>query len=114
MALADIAQAFELSLNHLNKVCQKLVKLGLVNSFRGQGGGIELAPEASKHRLGDLMKAMESNGEIAACNGSSSLTPCPISQSCSLRGFFSEAQSAFYENLNLRTVADLTSTSLLS
>ena len=107
IALGEIANTFGLSLNHLNKVAQKLVQMGLLHSFRGQGGGIELAPEALEFQLGDLMKELEGDSEIAPCEGYSNLQPCIIAPSCSLRGFFSEAKEAFYKSLNQQTIADL-------
>ncbi|MDA7862865.1 hypothetical protein N9Z95_02985 [Akkermansiaceae bacterium] len=45
--------------------------------------------------------------EVAQCEGVGSQSGCAISPICRLRGMFSSAQEAFYENLNQQTVGDL-------
>ncbi|MDC0289033.1 hypothetical protein OAK86_00750 [Akkermansiaceae bacterium] len=44
---------------------------------------------------------------MAQCEGVGSQSGCAISPICRLRGMFSSAQEAFYENLNQQTVGDL-------
>ena len=107
VTIREIAGNFNISLNHLQKVSQKLAKMNLVVSTRGHGGGIELHPDALSAKLGDLMKSLEPVEEVAQCQGLGSQPACSISPICLLRGMFSEAQGAFYDNLNEHTVADL-------
>ncbi|MGJ8697626.1 MAG: RrF2 family transcriptional regulator [Verrucomicrobiaceae bacterium] len=107
VTIREIGESFDISVNHLNKVSQRLAKMNLVTSTRGNGGGIELAPEALKIKLGDLMRSLEPTAEVAQCQGLGSQPGCVISPVCRLRGMFAEAQDAFYQNLNQRTVGDL-------
>lgn len=107
VTVREIAESFGISFNHLNKVSQRLVKMELLRSVRGQGGGIELRKEAATKKLGDIMRELEGVGEIAKCEGGDNVTACKLAPACILRGLFAEAASAFYGSLNNYTVADL-------
>jgi len=105
--IGDIARAFGVSLNHLNKVSQQLVRMGLVESSRGQGGGVKICSEALDRRIGDIMRELEPSEEVSKCMGGKNLPACPVASLCSLRCMFSEAQEAFWSSLNQYTVRDL-------
>ena len=103
----EIAEVFGISANHLNKVSQELVRMGLLTSSRGRGGGVELATGAIEQKVGDIMRQLEPAEEVAQCQGAASLAPCRISPVCKLRSIFAEAKEAFWESLNQYTIADL-------
>jgi Rrf2 family transcriptional regulator, nitric oxide-sensitive transcriptional repressor len=93
---------FKVSQNHLQKVVQNLVHLGLVNSTAGRGGGILLAQPPAAVRLGWLIRQLESSGQLVDC----SVGPCPLAPACTLRSFLDEAEAAFFELLDRHTLAD--------
>lgn len=103
-----VAEVYGVSLNHMNKVSQHLVKLGLLKSTRGRGGGVMLSDVARAWRLGDLVRQLEPAGEIAQCSGNSTVEPCKIAPACHLRSIFAGATMAFYNYLNQYKVGDLT------
>lgn len=105
----EIAKAYGISEHHLTKVSRKLIQLGLVHAKRGRSGGIRVEPEAARWKLGDLMRALESAGELAACESPNSPRRCRISANCLLRSMLSEAQNQFYSSLNRHRVGDLAS-----
>jgi Rrf2 family nitric oxide-sensitive transcriptional repressor len=102
-----VAEAYEVSLNHLNKVSQHLVQLGLLDATRGRGGGVVLAEGAREWKLGDLVRQLEPDGELVQCAGGGSNEPCKIAPACHLRSIFAGATEAFYAKLNQYKVADL-------
>jgi Rrf2 family nitric oxide-sensitive transcriptional repressor len=103
----EIAGAYGISENHLTKVSRKLIQLGLVHAKRGRGGGIAMEPAAAQWKLGDLMRAMEPAGEMAACESPKFPRLCRISPSCLLRAMLIEARDQFYSSLNRHRVGDL-------
>lgn len=102
-----VAEVYGVSPNHMNKVSQHLVKLGLLNATRGRGGGVKLSEVAREWRLGDLVRQLEPSGEIAQCSGNSTVQPCRIAPACHLRSIFAGATMAFYSHLNQYKVGDL-------
>jgi len=102
-----IAEKYGISVNHLNKVSQRLVALGVTTSTRGKGGGIKLAPTALNLKLGELMCSIEPPTEPAQCSGVGQHGACVISPVCGLRGILAGAQDAFWQHLNQYTLEDL-------
>lgn len=104
-----IAEAYGVSENHLMKVVQHLVALGVVESVRGRGGGIRLAIDPATIRLGSMLKSTESDSPIVECiNGGR--TACPIAPVCKLTQALVRASDAFYATLDEYTLADLVRT----
>lgn len=103
----EVATAYRISGNHLSKVSQKLVQLKVLEAVRGRNGGVRLAPDAERWKVGDLMQALEPPREVANCVGRSGEQPCVISPACNLRGMFQEASAAFYRSLNQYHLKDL-------
>lgn len=97
-----LAEKFQVSPHHLQKVVQTLVRLGLVNSTAGRGGGIALGQPASVIRLGWLVRELESSGKLVDC----SVGPCPLAPACVLKGLLHRAEQAFFDALDKHTLAD--------
>ena len=66
-SVREISDHFGISRNHLVKVVHRLAQLGYVNSTKGKGGGIRLAHDPKSVRLGDLVRALETNMTIVEC-----------------------------------------------
>lgn len=103
--IQGIAEAYEISENHLMKVVHHLAKTGVVESLRGKGGGIRLAHPASEIRLGPIVRAAEGRGPIVECFGESDT--CRITTDCRLAGILSRAFEALYATLDEYSLADL-------
>lgn len=105
--VSEIAEAYKISLNHLNKVAQKLASLGVIEARRGRLGGLWLRDNGLEWPLGKLARAMEPDCEIAQCTGTGTQSNCAIFRSCILRGILASANKAFYDHLDQFSVADL-------
>ena len=104
-SVREVADHYGVSYNHLVKVVHRLAQLGYVESIKGKGGGIRLAKGAEKHRLGDLVRALEPNMDIVECFNRDANT-CRVSGSCHLKHLLFDAKQAFVESLNKHELAD--------
>lgn len=68
-----IAEILKASPNHLSKIMQRLVKVGLVESVRGPHGGFKLVREAGEISLLEIYEVIEGPfkpPECIVCSGS--------------------------------------------
>ena len=103
--IQGIADAYQISENHLMKVVHHLAKSGVVESLRGKGGGIRLALPPDQIRLGQVVRAAEGDGPIVECFSSNDT--CRITPHCKLAGILKGAFDALYDSLDQYTLADL-------
>ena len=104
--IAGVAEAFDISENHLIKVVHFLGKAGVLANVRGHGGGLRLAMPASAINIGAVVRATEQGDMPAECFNAED-NACPITPNCRLRGIFKEAVRAFYAVLDRYTLEDL-------
>jgi Rrf2 family transcriptional regulator, nitric oxide-sensitive transcriptional repressor len=104
---AEIARTCNASLNHLLQVVSALQANGFVETIRGRNGGLRLARLPAQISIGEVFRLFEAGVPFAECFAPETNT-CPLSASCRLRGFVSRAVEAFYQELDMVTLADLT------
>ncbi|MDZ4801672.1 MAG: Rrf2 family transcriptional regulator [Bryobacteraceae bacterium] len=102
----EISTGYGISKNHLVRVIHTLAEHKHVAIQPGRSGGITLARELNRIRLGDVIRQAEPNLRLVECFAPDTNT-CPIAPVCSLKGMLNEALNAFIENLNRYTVADV-------
>ena len=104
--IREIAQAFDISENHLMKVAHGLGKAGLLANVRGKGGGLELARAPRAINIGRVVRATEGRPMPAACF-SGEEDACVLTPICRLRDVLREAVRTFYGVLDRYTLEDL-------
>ncbi|SDD99670.1 Rrf2 family transcriptional regulator [Rhodospira trueperi] len=62
VSAAEIAEKYDISLNHLSKVLRTLGRRGLVEAVRGVGGGYRFVGNARRVTLLDIINAFEEVG----------------------------------------------------
>lgn len=92
---------------HAAKAVATLRGLGVVDTRRGRGGGLEITELGRNVSVGWLARKLEGEGEVVECEG---VSPCPLRDGCRLRGALRRAQGAFFAELDGITLADLTAT----
>lgn len=105
--IAEVAQAFGVSENHLVKVVHFLGKHGWVETLRGKGGGMLLAREPRDVQLGKVVRDTEGAARLAECFAADG-GACAIDGACRLKGVLQEAADAFYDTLDRYSLADIT------
>lgn len=100
-SIAEIAQAYRISENHLTKVAHALGKQGLVETLRGRGGGLRLARPPEAISLGEVVRQAEGALQAPDCR------QCPAVSACTLTNVFNRAFDAFLAVFDAYTVADI-------
>ncbi len=103
MSIASIAEAEDISRNHLMKVSQHLARLGYIVGYRGKGGGIALAKPARGVNLGHLLQQFERN--LRPLEGREPDRPAESGKL--LEQAIEDARARFVESLSHYTLADL-------
>ncbi len=104
--IAEIADAFDISENHLMKVSHGLAKAGVLANVRGKGGGLELAMSPRSINLGHVVRITEGAPHPAECFSADNT--CCIVRACKLRTVLDDAVQAFYAVLDRYTLEDIT------
>ncbi|MBS0237175.1 MAG: Rrf2 family transcriptional regulator [Proteobacteria bacterium] len=103
--IAQIAQSYGISENHLMKVVNRLGQCGFIETMRGRGGGLRLGREAQTITLGEVLRATEDDFQLVECFGENNM--CRISEPCQLRLALQRALKAYFAELDSWTLADI-------
>lgn len=104
--IQEIADAYQISKNHLMKVTYDLGKYGYIETIRGRGGGIRLAMQPEDIVIGAVVRKTEEDFHIVECfNPENNL--CKISAECRLKNALYEALQAYLKVLDSYTLADV-------
>ena len=104
-AVPDIARAYGISQNHLNKVAAELCHLGYLQSIRGRSGGVCLGMSANSISIGELLRKIENTSTLVECFDASS-NKCPLRDKCKFRLALQRALDAFFSELDKQTLSD--------
>ncbi len=101
----DIAKATKLPSAYLSKVIQRLAQAGLVRTFRGPGGGIELGKSPEAITLWSLVRATEGPSDVDRC--ALGIGNCSPDNPCSLHGRWAPLREDFEKLLEGTTLGAL-------
>lgn len=101
--LSEIAQFYDISIEHLRKVVHALSKSGYLKTFRGKNGGIQLAKPPLEINIGDVVAQSEGSTPLVDCLSQD----CRLLTCCSLQSVFHEAQLAFFNSLRQYSLAQM-------
>jgi Rrf2 family nitric oxide-sensitive transcriptional repressor len=105
VTIADVSAAFDISDAHLMKVAHVLGKTGWVDTVRGRNGGMRLAVDPRKLKLGDVIRRLEADFALVECFGGDNR--CALTDGCGLQQALALAMAAFFAELDRYTLADL-------
>ena len=104
-SVAQIAEFFQISRDHVAKVVQSLVRFGYVRSIRGQGGGIELVKQPDEIRVGQVILDFEGNMHLLECVAINNI--CVIQPGCRLKGVLAQAEKIQLDYLQSVRLSDV-------
>jgi Rrf2 family transcriptional regulator, iron-sulfur cluster assembly transcription factor len=102
----EIAERQQIPLRFLEQQLGALSKAGLVESFRGAGGGCRIAREAADITVAEIADAIEGQIFPMFCLEPSDHT-CFQDSRCGLQGFWADVAIAVQSVFSSTTVADL-------
>jgi Rrf2 family transcriptional regulator, nitric oxide-sensitive transcriptional repressor len=104
--IAEIADSYGISKNHLMKVAHELGVAGYVETVRGRGGGLRLARPREAIKLGDVIRNTEPDMALVPCFAPLDCD-CVIEPCCVLKKALRRAADAFLDVLDGYSLADL-------
>jgi Rrf2 family nitric oxide-sensitive transcriptional repressor len=104
-SIREIAEAFGVSENHLMKVVHRLGQGGFLQTVRGRNGGLRLAREPARIRIGEVVRGIEEDFSLVECFTDRST--CPLTGACGLARALDRAKAAFIGELDRYTLADV-------
>jgi len=105
VTIQDVADAYDISKNHLMKVVHQLNIKGYIETVRGKNGGMRLRLQPSAINIGALMRDTEPDFNLVECF--SEHNKCCITPVCDLQSMLREALQAFLATLDTYTLADV-------
>jgi len=104
--ISEIANYFGISRHHLVKVAHQLGRGGFITTFRGKGGGLQLARKPDELNLGEIVRWMEPGLSLVECQHQGKEGRCRAAPSCHLNSILDEALVAFLATLDHYSLSD--------
>jgi len=101
----EIAERQRVPRVFLTKIVAQLASHGMLRTQRGKGGGVTLGRKPEDLVLLDVIETFEGSLQFNQCAHDTSC--CALSQGCSIRGFWRQAEFYLKDFFRGRTLADL-------
>jgi Rrf2 family protein len=105
----EISEAYDIPLELLAKVLQRLVRARLLVSVQGTRGGYRLARHASMISVADVIQAVDGPVTVTACSTESH--NCDQYSKCSIRDPLSKIKNRILDALTTVSVAEMSAES---
>jgi Rrf2 family protein len=101
----EISESYDIPLELLAKVLQRLVRARLLVSVQGTRGGYRLARQAATISVADVIQAVDGPVTVTACSTESH--NCDQYNKCSIRDPLSKIKNRILDALNTVSVAEM-------
>lgn len=107
VTIAELAECYRISDNHLKKVVHHLAQLGYIETVRGKGGGMRLGRDPAAINVAEIIESSEETASVIECLDSGYSGQCPLLPHCELKKALRGAQKAFLAHLAEFSLQDL-------
>jgi len=104
--IPEIATRYKISRNHLMKIVHQLGREGVIETVRGRGGGLRLAPASKNMSVGEIVRITEEDLNLVECFDPTR-NQCQITSACVLSSAVNTALAAFMKVLDGVSLADI-------
>lgn len=104
---ADIEQAMAVPAKYLHKITSKLKRAGIIETFRGNGGGHQLCRDPREISLYDILSLTEKTMEINGCLEEEAYCSRNATDTCPVRKMYQEINEVIKHSLQQTTIASL-------
>jgi Rrf2 family nitric oxide-sensitive transcriptional repressor len=106
VTIGELAEQHQVSKNHLMKIVNDLARQGVIETTRGRGGGLRLLQSPADIRIGDVVRASETDFRMVECFDSRT-NHCTLTPTCRLKHVLDAALKAYFHELDGATLADI-------
>ncbi len=106
VTITELADAYQISRNHLVKVVHQLSHNGWITTIRGKSGGMHLAFPPEQINIGTVIRQTEPHMNLLECFDKEN-NNCSISPACHLKRVLYQARKAFNDVIDSHTLADV-------
>ncbi|NYJ20930.1 Rrf2 family nitric oxide-sensitive transcriptional repressor [Leifsonia psychrotolerans] len=103
----EIAEQIGVPYNHVAKAVLELRNRQAIEVTRGRYGGSQISARGLQLAVGTLMRDLDVRDDVVDCVSETGVA-CPLIAQCTLRGALRRAREAFYAELDLLRIEDLT------
>jgi len=111
ITVAELAEFYTISRNHLVKVVQGLVEHGFIKTVRGKHGGMKLAKNSNDISIGNVVRHMENHFNIVECMDNEQ-PRCALNNTCRLKGILKNATEKYLKELDKISLSSVNTPSL--
>jgi len=106
VTIGELAEQHRVSKNHLMKIVNDLARQGVIETTRGRGGGLRLLQSPADIRIGDVVRASETDFRMVECFDART-NQCTLTPTCRLKHVLDAALKAYFKELDGATLADI-------
>jgi Rrf2 family transcriptional regulator, nitric oxide-sensitive transcriptional repressor len=106
VTIGELAEQHRVSKNHLMKIVNDLARQGVIETTRGRGGGLRLLQSPGDIRIGDVVRASETDFRMVECFDART-NQCTLTATCRLKHVLDAALKAYFKELDGATLADI-------
>ena len=100
--IAEVAEAYQISKNHLMKVAYELGVAGDIETVRGRNGGLKLSRSVDAIVIGDVVRRTEPDMALVPCFSAANES-CAVRPSCVIPAFGCSSAFAFCSRARARS-----------
>ena len=102
----ELSEKFDISLELIGKLLQKLARHSIIASVQGVKGGYFLIKKVDDIKLSKIIEAIDRTLAVVGCVDSTNQTKCSRHDFCNICDTMSEIQSEFTDYFNKITLKD--------